>query len=181
MDMKKILFFIICTFAFVSSYADVVSLNHANIIGKWNVVESSGDNVPYYYFFDGWTAPQIITFNNGRVKPIEIDYGYSKEYIDFVFIGASSIDEKPTLHFILDDGTHRQVNYKISHYDGNKMILHSYDDSMYMVLERDISDGIKSMKTESTDSTQVYSIDGKKLNSPQKGINIIRGKKILVE
>jgi len=140
-------------------------------------------------FYDGYYFTQTLFNTDEKIEYIlplyedseNIFESYDSERGDMRIIisgtiqtGYKVVNEDGATLFTISDRD-RNLDYPIIEKLGNKtyMVSYAYDHTTWYLIDQQ-SSSIESVKRIPTGKSQIYSVDGRKLNNTQRGINIIR-------
>lgn len=190
--MKKILFGLILVLSSICAKAQIVAdLNSISILGKWNVVDIIGSERSFFNRFGSYvtyTIPKSLDFfspNSASTAQCRVCFAdFSNEtsestYPGYWIEGALLGDNVFILH-IWNPSSQEMINLKVDSFNGEEMVLSTYDGENTMYLVKDTSTGVNDVEAERTKTDgKMYSVDGVELDKPVKGITIKNGKKFL--
>ncbi len=163
--------------------------NNTITIGIYNLsyFEFYGDYDNNVFYDEGYRFTQTLFNTDEKIEymlPLYEDSENIFEYYDSqrgdmrritsgtIITGYKVVNEDGATLFTIND---RNLNYPYINKLGNKTYMVSYaDDHTTWYLIDQQSSSIESVKRIPTGKSQIYSVDGRKLNSTQRGINIIR-------
>ena len=190
--MKKILLGLILVLSSICAKAQIVAdLNSISILGKWNVVDIIGSESSFFNRFGlyaTYTIPKSLDFftpNSASTAQCRVCFAnYLNEtsgsyYPGYWIEGAILGDNVYILH-IWNPSNQEIINLKVDSFNGEEMVLSTYDGENTMYLVKDTSTGVNDVEAERTKTDgKMYSVDGVELDKPVKGITIKNGKKFL--
>ena len=169
----------------------VADLNSISILGKWNVVDIIGSERSFFNRFGSYvtyTIPKSLDFfspNSASTAQCRVCFAdFSNEtsestYPGYWIEGALLGDNVFILH-IWNPSSQEMINLKVDSFNGEEMVLSTYDGENTMYLVKDTSTGVNDVEAERTKTDgKMYSVDGVELDKPVKGITIKNGKKFL--
>ena len=190
--MKKILLGLILVLSNICAKAQIIAdLNSISILGKWDVVDIIGSERSFFNRFGSYvtyTTPKSLDFfspNSASTAQCCVCFAdFSNEtsettYPGYWIEGALLGDNVFILH-IWNPSSQEMINLKVVSFNGEEMVLSTYDGENTMYLVKDTSTGVNSMEVERTKADgKMYSVDGVELDNPVKGITIKNRKKFL--
>lgn len=184
--MKKLLLIIaLCICAFQSKAQVITGLDEVALMGEWNATDYWGvwENIGYRW-------PMTIQFNDGKESYIYTKRSNEQDFTILNFAGywvGGTSTGRYTLHFICRreyDGIYTGlslVNFVIKNFDGETLVLETYDGSGGATFSKDNS-GIDNVKTDATEAAStLYNLNGIVVKNPiSPGIYIQGdGKKVI--
>lgn len=184
--MKKLfLIFVLCLCAIQSKAQVITGLDEVALLGDWHATDYWGlwENLDYRW-------PMSIEFNDNKKTLIYTMRSNEQDFtiLDFngYWIGGTATG-RYTLHFICRreyDSSYTglsMVNFVIKNFDGEKLIIETYDGSGGATFSKDDS-GIENIKADAPEaSSTLYNLNGISVKNPTThGVYIQSdGKKII--
>lgn len=158
--------------------------NDVEMLGTWNVTESSGifsGRLPIYH--NSYRKPVAFTFNDNKASAIKWEYAgpdYDYEQVPGYWITHSG--DMFVLNILLKtdystggDGI-SLLKFRITGIGNNSMTLQTLSGDGAMILAKEGSSGIRATRSDATGG-KAYHIDGTPAAESDKGIIIQDGKK----
>lgn len=169
---------------FDSQYGSSMALNGDYL---WQIIGNpySGFALILYYTDDD-ANPLYLTENDGSGVATEtlwelsaVDGGYAFKRGDVYLSAYHFVSEGTAYGFIGSDSEPTAFNFVEVDTEAYEKLLEDY-----MTAQEELSDyitGIKTVKTDANEGKQIFDLQGRRLGSLQKGVNIVNGKKVLVK
>ena len=205
--MKQLVVTIMCLLCASTIWAQEVDIDETDLFGRWNLVESSGDFIPYSKYetspkFSMQKPEALLFYDEPNIQvnddslgvayycdPHYPEYVYDEntwqkkptgnyvEYWEYVGIRDYWISKNNKLH-ILMRGSHYALRYKIIGFDGDKLTLETMNGKGTVIYMRDGSTGVSEVRRQADNvEYRYYSLDGKLLDGEPQNGAFIKGRK----